>query len=86
MSFSPTTTAQPGNFFACLTYFVTESVQFFDNCTPVALFNFVFGDYFTILQQFAGHCLRVDQFNVITHFNTTQTIAMTKTISTQTTI
>jgi len=86
MSFSPTTTAQPGKFFACLPYFVTEGVQFHDQCAPVALFDFVFGDYFTILQQFGGHCLRVDQFHVITHLNVTHNIATTNTISTQTTI
>jgi hypothetical protein len=59
-SFSSATTAQPGKFFACLSNLVTECVQFHDLGAPVALFDFVFCNNFTVLQQFGGHALRIN--------------------------
>jgi hypothetical protein len=67
MSFSPTTTAQPGKFFAALSDFVSKRVDLNDQRAPVALCDFVFGYDFTIVHEFCGHALWVDYFNVITH-------------------
>jgi hypothetical protein len=86
MSFSPTTTTQPGKFFAALSDFVTKRVDLHDQRAPVALCDFVFGNNVTVVHEFCRHALWIDYFDVVTHLNATQIIATTSTTSMQTII
>jgi hypothetical protein len=45
------------------------------------LFDFIFGNYFTVFHEFRRHALWIDYFNVIAHLIDTQTNAINSTIS-----